>query len=571
MDFDFSGLAIQRDFHHAGAERAGAFGDGEAERASCRARGFPVAHLRDGLEALASFWRNRHALEAEVDRVHLGVHRHPIDHAFDRHHIEHVADGAPVLETDSVRDSAPFDVLVGDLVVGNVNAGVQQHTAFAHHAMLPAGDLAGCVLCRLDALERLRAEHAVGDVLLAGPDQLNRAGDLLGDPRALGGVVAERAPAEAAAHEALVYRHLVGCKSQRLGDLIAGGVGALRALPDFGGLAVRGDAHHGVQRLHLGVIAVVAAELGLEFLGRVREGRVGVALFRQGGDLRLRIVVDFLVAGERLGGVELRRRAFVPDDFERRARRHRLLEMLGDDRDAVRQTHRAYDAGHFPDVGIVPAFRRAGVNRRVQRGGIDHARQLHVDRVLGRAVDLERGVAARHALADQAPVLARLQLLGVDRGKRRRYLSEPGNLAVAQPLAVGGIDDEARFRSQRCGVDTPLLGGIDQQNLADLRPSHPQVVEVELRGAAADDLHHLPIVKGVAVTLGIAAGHLDRNLRPIGVHFLRDDHRQRGRCALAHLRARAENRHRAVRCDPDPGVVLLHSGRHVGVGLGNER
>jgi hypothetical protein len=51
-----------------------------------------------------------------------------------------------------------------------------------------------------------------------------------------------------------------------------------------------------------------------------------------------------------------------------------------------------------------------------QRRGVDHARQLHVDGVLRRAVDLERGVAARHGLADQAEILAFLELFRIDRG-----------------------------------------------------------------------------------------------------------------------------------------------------------
>ena len=145
--------------------------------------------------------------------------------------------------------------------------------AFADDAVLPADDLAGGVLRRLQALERLRAEHAVGDVLLARPDQLHRTAHLLGDARALGGIVAERAAAEASAHVALVHGDLVGLEAQRLRHLVAGGVGRLAAFPDLGRGAGVVDAHHRVQRLHLGVIAVVAAELGLVDLGRAGEGR----------------------------------------------------------------------------------------------------------------------------------------------------------------------------------------------------------------------------------------------------------------------------------------------------------
>ena len=74
----------------------------------------------------------------------------------------------------------------------------------ADHAVLPAGDLAGGVGRGLQALERLRPEPALRDVLLARPDQLDRALDLARDQRRLDGLVAAVAPAEAAAHVALV-------------------------------------------------------------------------------------------------------------------------------------------------------------------------------------------------------------------------------------------------------------------------------------------------------------------------------------------------------------------------------
>src|SRR5262245_63928124 len=113
---------------------------------------------------------------------------------------EHVADRAPVLELDAVRDAAPLDVLVRHPVIRNLDSGDEQKFAVADDAVLPSRHLAGGVGRRLQALEGLRAEHALGDVLLARPEQLDRTAHLLGDQRAFGGIVAERAPAETAAH-----------------------------------------------------------------------------------------------------------------------------------------------------------------------------------------------------------------------------------------------------------------------------------------------------------------------------------------------------------------------------------
>ena len=250
---------------------------------------------------------------------------------------------------------------------------MQQHAAVADHAVLPAGHLAAGVLRRLQALEGLRAEHAVGDVLFPRPQQLDRAAHLLGDACAFGGVVAERAAAEASAHVALVHGDGRGLEAQRLRHLGAGGVRRLAPFPHFGGGAGIVDAHHRVERLHLRVVAVIAAELRLVDFRGGREGGLDVALRFQVRDLRLRIVVQLGVGLQRAAGIEPCRSAFLPGRLERVARGHRLLEVLGDDGDAVGQAHRADDARHLPDVGVVPALRLAGVNRGVQARGVDHA------------------------------------------------------------------------------------------------------------------------------------------------------------------------------------------------------
>ena len=183
--------------------------------------------------------------------------------------------------------------------------------------MLPARHLAGRVRCRLQALERLRAEHALGDILLARPDQLDRTAHLLGDERAFGGVVAERAPAEAAAHVALVEIHLLVLEAERLRHRLAGFVGRLAALPHLGLVAGIVDADHRVERLHLRVIAVVAAELGVIGLGRAGERGLHVAFLFQLRRLRIRVGVDPHVVLERLVGAEAVGLGLAPGHLQR--------------------------------------------------------------------------------------------------------------------------------------------------------------------------------------------------------------------------------------------------------------
>ena len=84
------------------------------------------------------------------------------------------------------------------------------------------------------------------------------------------------------------------------------------------------------------------------------------------------------------------------------------------------------------------------------------------------------GVSRRGTrLADQAEILAVLELLRIHRRQRRGDRAEGGDLAVGQSLAVGGIDDDARLGLQRRGIDAPFLRGIGDQHLAHLRAGRP--------------------------------------------------------------------------------------------------
>src|SRR5207245_9906251 len=162
-------------------------------------------------------------------------------------------------------------------VLESLDPGDEEDVAIADDAVLPARDVAGCIGGRLQALEGLRPEHALGDVLFARPYQLDWAAYLFGDERAFGGVITERTPAETAAHIALVKIHLLGRQSKRLRHRLARFIRSLTALPDLGPVAGVVDADHRVERLHLRVIAIVAAKLGAIRLRRRRESRSDVA------------------------------------------------------------------------------------------------------------------------------------------------------------------------------------------------------------------------------------------------------------------------------------------------------
>ncbi len=166
VHLDLARCAIERDLDRAGAERARALGDRDPERPAVRPLGLVIGHLRQGLEHLACLGRGAHALDPEVDRIDALVGGDLVDHALDREGVEHVADRAPMLELDAVRDAAPLEVLVRHAVVGDLDPGDQQEHAVADDAVLPARHLAGGVGRRLQALERLRTEHALGVSLI---------------------------------------------------------------------------------------------------------------------------------------------------------------------------------------------------------------------------------------------------------------------------------------------------------------------------------------------------------------------------------------------------------------------
>ena len=104
---------------------------------------------------------------------------------------------------------------------------------------------------RLQPHRRLRPVAVVRHVFFARPHQLHRLADLLGDQDRLPHLVVDRAPAEAAAEEAIVDDDLLGLEAGSGRRLPDGAHRRLRAEPDIELVGLQ--MHRGVERLHGGV------------------------------------------------------------------------------------------------------------------------------------------------------------------------------------------------------------------------------------------------------------------------------------------------------------------------------
>ena len=121
---------------------------------------------------------------------------------------------------------------------------------------------------------------------------------------------------------------------------------------------------------------------------------------------------------------------------------------VGHDRDGgVLHLHDLLDAGHLGDLRVVEAHHLGAEHRRILDGGVEHAGQLHVDRVDLRAVELVGGVEPLQRLAGDRPGLRILEL-DVLRIGRRDLRGGGRDLAVARGALRGRVrDDAVRRRS----------------------------------------------------------------------------------------------------------------------------
>ena len=175
---------------------------------------------------------------------------------------------------------------------------------------MPGRELAGPVEPGLQVVRGDWPEAAVVDVVLARPHHLDRSAGLLRQQHRIDDEidVAVSAPAEAAAHQHVVELHLVARNAEQLGGRFAGGRLALRSRPDFDRIARRRHRSDGVERLHLRVIGVVAAILGIDRTWlpsasrRARRRSCSTPSRRGRGSSHRRRMLNALVAVEAPGG-----------------------------------------------------------------------------------------------------------------------------------------------------------------------------------------------------------------------------------------------------------------------------
>ncbi len=133
------------------------------------------------------------------------------------------------------------------------------------------------------ALQRHRAERAVGNVVLTAPDELDRTFHRLRDPHRLDHVLVQRTPPETAAQVARMELDTTRANAQGRRGRVARAVGELGAGPNFGAVDRGIHVGHGVQRLHLrvvGMIAQVFRVLRSASLGSVVSSSTGTSIIR---------------------------------------------------------------------------------------------------------------------------------------------------------------------------------------------------------------------------------------------------------------------------------------------------
>ncbi len=111
--------------------------------------------------------------------------------------------------------------------------------------------------------------------------------------------------------------------------------------------------------------------------------------------------------------------------------------------------------------------------------------------------------------------------------------------------------NHAGFRAALVRRDLPLISRSRHQHRARLRTQFPVLMErMRNRAGAA---HQLNAVQGILVNVR-GRSQLGDDLGPVGVHFVGQNHRQRGVHTLAELQPVHRDQDPAIRLDLDEGV-----------------
>ena len=361
-------------------------------------------------------------------------------------------------------------------------------------------------------------------------------------------VLRAAAPAEAAAevmpvHLALRERNAGGFRQRRERSLEV-----LRRHPAFG-LAGR-QLHRRVHHLHAGMREEGRRVGRLDLLRRARDRRHGVAVAALAVVLGRRETVFEVLRDGRVGDLGVV--AFVPLDLDGVERGLGVPPGVGDDRDrGVAHLHHFLDARHLRRLGVIEAHDLGAEHRRILDRGVEHARQLHVDGVDLRAVELVGGVEPLQRLAGDLPALRVLEL-DVLRVRRRHLGGRGRDLAVADGPLRGGMRDDAVRHGHFADRHLPLVGRGLQQHHARGGAALAHVFLRDADAARAAGAHLAP--GALAGEIARRRDALGRDFLPVAFELFGDELGEAGERALAHFRARNADDAAVVRLDRDPDV-----------------
>ena len=113
------------------------------------------------------------------------------------------------------------------------------------------------------------------------------------------------------------------------------------------------------------------------------------------------------------------------------------------------------------------------------------------------------------------------------------------------------MNHRARFSAAARGLDAPRLRRRRDQHRSRLGASHAQ----RLPGRAHTRAAAGALNAEKLIDVGLVGGReLETDFGPVGLELLREQHREGGGHALAHLRAIDDHEHTVVRADPEPRI-----------------
>ena len=425
---------------------------------------------------------------------------------------------------------------------------------------MPGHQLAGGVQPALELVPPGRAVEALADIVLPGPEELDRRAGLPGDPGGLDHVLIRQAPAESPAAPDQMNRDVLGPDTQGLGHQLPAGLGVLGRCPDLH--AAFAIMRRAVLRLEgsMGQVGIVVGRL--DPLGGTLQGGVDVAIMPLdpvhaplGGRGHPGLQV---AAGQaRLAGCR-------PSDVQAVPPLAGLPPGVCDDGHSGGQGLRPPSAFHpeglahtlhGPGGVEVGRLHTRSEHRCFLEGGEQHAGHDDIDTEQGLAGDNGRRVHLGHGLADDPEVLRVLELeaarIGGRQGRRGRGKGSvtcgPTRRRMHHPPGLG--------RAGR-GIDAPGLGGCGDQQGPPRSADPPQLIPVQ--GGRHGPASELATIKaGIGVRLDGA------HLRPVRIQLLGDQHGHRGLHPLADLGVLADHLDPAIRLDRDVGVQTRGRGRRL--------